>query len=266
MERRGVRVFALVGVGRVLVPEPGHELGGQQRLVLLLGVGGAGEVGVGDRIDQHLLGDRRPAVLARPQGHDGREVAAGAVPADVERDLRPGDLRQVLAGPGQGGPGVLHRGGEGVLRGLAVVHEDDGAARLLGQLPAQGVVAVDVLQHPAAAVEVDEHAGRGLPRHVHPDAEAAAVGGVQDVVLGAVHLGARPEHLVHGGGGGAGLGRAHLPHGLGVGPGGLGGGGQEGEGGVVQGHGCLLIDGTVPAPLVLSDAGHMTVDCTMHCF
>ena len=60
--------------------------------------------------------------------------------------------------PRPGGPDVVDRGGERVLRREPVVDGDHPHLRLLGQDAAERVVAVEVAVHEAAAV--DEHEGR----------------------------------------------------------------------------------------------------------
>ena len=117
-QRRGIRMQPGRGVGRVVVPEPGHGLAGQQQVVGRILVGRGGEVGVGDGVDQDLGRDGR-AAGAGPPRDDGREVAARAVARDDQRDLRPGDVEQVIRGPAQ----------RGQLSSTAVGYRYSGASR-----------------------------------------------------------------------------------------------------------------------------------------
>ena len=63
-----------------------------------------------------------------------------------------------------GGEGVLDRGREGVLRREPVVDREHQRRDLAGEEPARLVVGVEVADHVAAAVVVDDAAGRGARR------------------------------------------------------------------------------------------------------
>ena len=60
-------------------------------------------------------------------------------------------------------PGVVDRGGEGVLGREPVVDREDRDAGVVGEQAAGAVVGVEVAEHPAAAVEVDEQRPAGPP-------------------------------------------------------------------------------------------------------
>ena len=175
-QRRGVGFGPAGGVREVVVPEPHHRVPRQHQLVLLGGVGGVVEVGVGDRVDQRLERDRRTATVARPLGHDRRQVAAGRVTADDDRHVAPGDVGEVGVDPLEGGVGVVDGDRVAVLRRQAVVDEHDGAAGPRGELAAEGVELVEVAaDDPAATVVVDEHATRRIQRDEDPRRDLAAV-------------------------------------------------------------------------------------------
>ncbi len=91
--------------------------------------------------------------------HYGRQVAAGAVAADRQARGIDAEARRVVRNPARGSDGILGGGRELVLRRQPVVDGDDDCARRVGERAADLVVAVEVADHPAPAMEEDE---RGL--------------------------------------------------------------------------------------------------------
>ena len=82
-QRRRLGIGPVGGIG-VVVPEPLHQRRRQDVAVGVLDVRLPRHVGVGDRRQQQLADDLRPAGVARQPGDDGGEVAAGAPPGDGE--------------------------------------------------------------------------------------------------------------------------------------------------------------------------------------
>ena len=115
-------------------------------------------------VAEHLQGDLG-AVPVPGQGADGgAEESSGAVARQGDAAAVQPQVRGVVPEPGQSGVAILHRGGEGILRRQAVAHTEDGTAAVQGQLPAEGVVARDVVDAEAAAVVVDQHRQAPLRR------------------------------------------------------------------------------------------------------
>ena len=120
-----------------------------------------GHAHVGRRIDQNLEDEWRAAAIARIERNDGRQVAPGTVASDRQpRGIDPEPSR-VLAHPPRGRDGVLDGGWELVLRRESVVDRHDNAARRVGQRAAYLVVALQIADDPAPAVEVHERRLQG---------------------------------------------------------------------------------------------------------
>ncbi len=130
----------------------------------------------------------RVLALARQQRHHGGDVAARAVAAHGDAVRVRAQLLRVLERPAQRRLAVLDRRRERVLGRQPVVDRQHVRAPVAAQQPAGGVVGVEVADHEAAAVVVDDQRVRaaGLRRHV--------VAGL-DRAFGAVHL--EVAHLLH---------------------------------------------------------------------
>src|SRR3546814_2998375 len=77
--------------------------------------------------------------------------------SDWSSDVCSSDLFcTLIPDPARGGEGVLHGGREPVLRPHAVVDGNHRPAGPVGQMPTDAVMGVDVADHPAAAMEIDE--------------------------------------------------------------------------------------------------------------
>ena len=155
-------------------------------------IGGALPRHVGGRVEQHLEIDRRHRAIARHQRQHRRQIAAGAVAADRH------PARHRSAGPPHSPPpsaaprGCPRPRRETGARAPCGSRPRRRAARRIGQLPAEQVVRVEVADHPAAAVEVQQ-AGQRLGRRgpgravaAQPD-RAGRAGAGQVLDLG--HLG-----------------------------------------------------------------------------
>jgi hypothetical protein len=127
---------------------------------------------LGHRVDQQLHRRRRQPSLPHQQAGDRGEVGAGAVAADSDPRRIAAQPAGVGVRPPVGGEGVFGGRREGVLRGQAVVDREDVGAGVGGEEAAGPVVGVEVADHPAAAVVVDEKrrgcVRRARERHVVP--------------------------------------------------------------------------------------------------
>src|SRR6185437_11854912 len=120
-------------------------------------VAGGGLVPVVDhRVDRHLELDRgTAAVTGQHHGGDG-EPAARAAAVDGQPVRVEAELGRVGGHPEQSGVAVLDRRRVRVLRGQPVLHGDDHRADVLADRRCDRVLALDVAQDHAAAVdEVD---------------------------------------------------------------------------------------------------------------
>ena len=182
-------------IAHVMRPEPLHHAGGEEVAFGILGIGAVLEVGVGDRVDQQLVGELRPAGIACPDRHGSGEVAARAVTGHGQAVLVDPKVCRVVHRPQQGVMAIVERAGEGRFRGKAVVHRQHRRAAGHGKGSGRGIVRLDRADHPASAM-VEQHQRRVLSRAlglVEPRGDGAA-GQVQCQVA----------HFGHG------RGRAHL--------------------------------------------------------
>ena len=133
-------------------------------------------------------------------GRHGAETGAGTVAHDGQPAAVDAQGHGVLIDPAESPVGILRRGGEGGLRRQAVAHVEDHHSRVAAELAADGVVACDVVDHEAAAVEVQQGpvAGEGVgpvdpDGHLAPGAGDGLVlhgvdgGGLGLVVVDGVH-------------------------------------------------------------------------------
>ncbi len=107
-------------------------------------------------IDQELEDGPRPALSHAQSGGDRGQVAAGAVAAHGHARGLAAELRRVLRSPAEGRRRILHRGGEAMLGRQPVVDREHVHAGVSREEAAGAVVGVEVADHPAAAVVVDE--------------------------------------------------------------------------------------------------------------
>jgi hypothetical protein len=101
-------------------------------------------------------------MVACPEGHRGREVAAGAVAADGEARGVDADRRAVGGHPFQRGHHIVEGAGKARLGCQAIVDMEHRNAGLDRELGAEHVVAVEVAEHPAAAMRIDHRRQRGV--------------------------------------------------------------------------------------------------------
>lgn len=109
-------------------------------------------------------------------GDDRGEVAAATVAADAHQRGVGAQILCVLDRPRKGSDRVLSCDGRLGLGGPAVVDRQDPDPRLLRQIAAIGVVAVQVADHPAATVEEHQQPAPGCrsgARHVEASTQLA---------------------------------------------------------------------------------------------
>src|SRR5690348_9888255 len=151
-EHGGQPDIARIGVGQVVLTVGVHLQRGQERRVR---GGRRFHRHVGGRVDQHLVADGGAAAVTGQQADYGREVAAGALPHDAQRTVRP-ERSGVLRGPQHGRVAVVDGGREPVARREAVVHRHHDRVDVPGDLAAEPVTHAQLAEDEAAAVEVDD--------------------------------------------------------------------------------------------------------------
>ena len=132
---------------------------------------------IGGGIDQHLEGGHCLAGLLAGLADHGGDRAARRVAADGEACGIGAEGWSVVADVPEGGERIVGRGGEGMLGRQAIVDRNNLAAALVGQPPAGRIVRLDVADHEAAAVIVDQggqRAGRDAERTIAATADRAA--------------------------------------------------------------------------------------------
>jgi hypothetical protein len=125
-------------------------------------VGVAARGQVEHRVEQGLKDHRRQRAIAGHEGQGGGQVATSTVAADGQArgvDVQRLGLRRQ---PAQRGSGVVQSRREGVFGREAVVHRNDTQASSVGNAPAQAVVAVQVANDPAAAMQEQQTGQRSL--------------------------------------------------------------------------------------------------------
>ena len=117
-------------------------------------------------VDQHLVHEARPSMVAGVERDDGGQVAPGAVAGNRQPARIDAVPLGVVGDPARGGDRILDGGGELVLGRQTVVDGHDDGGDGIGDRAADLVVALQVADHPAAAMEVDER--RLRPAFVDP--------------------------------------------------------------------------------------------------
>ena len=158
-QRGGVWVVPLLAVRQVLIPVV-HDLPALQEIAVADSAMRLGLIGVvDDRVEEHLEGYWRPVPIAGHLGHGGGQVPTGAVPHYRHALAVESEGRRVARHPGRGGVTVLYADGKAVFGREPVVDGDDNAPGGIGDGATDGVVGVEITQHPAPTVE--EHRQRG---------------------------------------------------------------------------------------------------------
>jgi hypothetical protein len=190
------------GDGAVLLLEPVHRVLRQEGALGVLLSRRMTSPGLGRRVDQRLEAQLRATGVASEEGHDGGQVAAGAVAANGDAGRVALDRVGVDRHPLGGGEAVFDGRRELGLGRQAVVDADDDGLGLGAQLAGHRVVAVDAADREPSAVEEQQDRERPVAlRPVHPDRDLAGRAGDRPVV-GAGELGrlaaGGSHHLVGG--------------------------------------------------------------------
>ena len=201
-QRRGAPILGVVHGAQVMAAEPFHRVGSEDaesgRISL---VARAAHAEIGDRIDQRLQTNFRPAPVARDQRHDRGEVGAGAVAMHAEPFRIGAEARGVGVHPVEPGHRILDRRRKAVLRPHPVVDRDDDRLRPAAQIARDQIVAVETADHMPAAVEIDDRRqGPGGVRPIDPHRDRARRAGDRAVLdaRGRQRLGlARGGHDLH---------------------------------------------------------------------
>jgi hypothetical protein len=149
-----------VRVSHVVVQEPVHSVGVEKVTLAVLGVRGERTGHVDARIDEKLKGDRRPIAVAGVAGHHGGKVSSCAVTGHCKS----GGVAAVFGGvsrdPTCGGVAIRDGRRKAMFRCQSVVHAHHQCRHPRCQSVADRVMAGDVADHKAAAMEVDDD-GKG---------------------------------------------------------------------------------------------------------
>src|SRR5579883_3330706 len=171
-ERRGAPISVVAGAPQIVIAEPVHGDDVERKALEPLAPGIVAGDEIRCRIDQELMAQPWPAVVASGEGNHGSKIAAGTVAADREPAGVDVEARALRRDPFGRGHRVLDRGGKFVLGGEPVTDGDDRAAARVGDQPADAVVSVKVADHPAAAMKIDERRQRRSARGAEPAVEA----------------------------------------------------------------------------------------------
>ena len=134
------------------------------------------ELTVGDRIDEQLEPQSRPALGVGPQGGGRRQVATGAVATDRQPASVAAVVGRVGFGPSQGGHAVVEGGRVRVLWSEPIVDVHHHGPELVRHDPAQRVGLGGRADHPTAAVHPHEDGKRRRRAgHVHQHGHAVGV-------------------------------------------------------------------------------------------
>ena len=147
-----------------MIDEPLHDFGGQ-RIDLATALHRAA-IGfhIRYRIDQKLDLGRGPARRFHLLRDDGGEITARAVAADADIARFHAERACILLGPFIGSHGIIDGGGEFMLRRQAVIDGEDGAIGDFGKDRTEGVAGIEIADHAAAHVKIDE--ARQRPRRL----------------------------------------------------------------------------------------------------
>ena len=141
---------------------------------------------IGHRINHDLKRDRRTVFVPALQRYYGREVATGAVAADSDALRVDAKLFRIRRHPSCRGVAVGYRRRELVFGGEAIVYRDYDSPGTMCDRGAHYIVRVQITNHPAAAMEVDQGGTRRwCIRRVYADWDLAIGAGNSKILDGA---------------------------------------------------------------------------------
>ena len=155
----------------IVIAEPDHRRRRQRQHIGARDVALRAHREIHHRVDQQLEPQRRPALVACHQRHDGRQIAARAVAADAEPRWINFQTGRVCGNPDKRCERIIDRGRKPVLRRQPVVDRNHARTTAVGKLPAERIVGIEIADHPAAAVVVDQRGQHGVRRHPHRPVE-----------------------------------------------------------------------------------------------
>ena len=165
-----------------MVPEPRHQSGGEQVALTVVAIRGPARVAVGDRRQQQLTAQRRPAGVTCQLCRHGGDVGPGAPAGHGQLPGDAAELDGVVGDPPDRSEGVVGRCREPCLGSVAVVHRHDHRIGTDAQVAAERIVRRGTAQHPAPAVEVGHDRVRSIgSRSVQAVGEIAARSGQHPV-------------------------------------------------------------------------------------
>ena len=135
------------------------------------------------RIGQNLRLQLRPALIARHQRDDRREIAAGAVAEHTDPSRIAAEFLDRRSSPDDRFVGVLDRRREFVFWRQTIARGDHDHPGFVGERAARLIRDGDAAADPAAAMIIDHHRKRPLAlRHEHPRGARAVRARDRDIV------------------------------------------------------------------------------------
>ena len=108
------------------------------------------------RILHHFTGNHCACGRVQLQAGAGGEVGSGAVAGQYQAVIGWAEIPDVLRDPAGGVDTVVVRSGKGVFGCQAIVNRNHRAATSVAQYLTEGLVGIQVTDHPAATMEVDD--------------------------------------------------------------------------------------------------------------
>ena len=141
----------------ILVPEMCHQLGIEEKLIILRRKTFRFHAPVSDRIDQNLQIDFWAVFSHGFLRHHGRQIAARAVTGHNQGQLIRADFFAIGLDPIQRRIAILHRHRIFMLRAFAIINHHDNGIAFFGQMATDQIIIINIADNPAAAVIVNHH-------------------------------------------------------------------------------------------------------------
>ena len=139
----------------VVPPEPAHLFGRQEIAVGVVEVRRTMEVTVRDRVDEGLKRDRWTTAIARHQAQHSSDVPASTVAADRDSGAIDIQIDSLTRDPLQRRVTIFNCGRIFVFGRQSVIDRHKHESRRGGESPRNIIVRVDVVQDPAATMEIE---------------------------------------------------------------------------------------------------------------